>query len=192
MEIAVYGGSFNPPTRAHEAIVKMCLDLPDVEEVWMMPSGDRMDKHFGLRDTDRLNMLSLMQEECFPDEARLRVSRFEMEYVTRPSQTYRTVSALGKRHPTHHFRYVFGLDAYLDMPRWQEGERLQQSLDVLVVPREGLTLNSSTNLTAVLPKPVCEPVSSTEVRRSVAAGVPIDRFVCVSVASYIEECGLYR
>ena len=47
--IAIYGGSFNPPTMSHYQIMKMLVEEIDINdqpisEVWMVPCGDRTDK----------------------------------------------------------------------------------------------------------------------------------------------------
>ena len=48
-KIAVYGGSFNPPTMSHFQILTMVMDQIKVDgqkfdEIWMIPCGDRYDK----------------------------------------------------------------------------------------------------------------------------------------------------
>lgn len=48
-KIAVYGGSFNPPTMSHFQILRMVIEEITVEgenfdEAWMIPCGDRADK----------------------------------------------------------------------------------------------------------------------------------------------------
>ena len=48
-KIAVYGGSFNPPTMSHFQILRMVLEEIKVDgehfdEAWMIPCGDRADK----------------------------------------------------------------------------------------------------------------------------------------------------
>lgn len=48
-KIAVYGGSFNPPTMSHYEIMKMIIeevtvDGEPLDEIWMVPCGDRVDK----------------------------------------------------------------------------------------------------------------------------------------------------
>lgn len=51
-KIAIYGGSFNPPTMSHYNIMKMVMeditvDGSQFDEVWMVPCGDRADKKIG-------------------------------------------------------------------------------------------------------------------------------------------------
>lgn len=191
MEIAIYGGAFNPPTRAHEAIAKACLELASIDEVWLMPSGDRMDKQFGLHDTDRCWMLDYMRDEVFDNNPRLKISRFEMDNFPRPTQTYKTVEGLTKRYPENNFQFVFGADSYAGMPNWQEGERLQRTLGMLIVPRAGIEVPTVPNIT-MLEVPEASSISSTEIRNRAGAGLAIDGLVCQGVSNYIKQCGLYQ
>lgn len=191
METAIYGGAFNPPTRAHEAITRACLELEGIDEVWLMPSGDRMDKQFGLRDTDRRWMLEYMVQEVFDHDSRLKVSRFELDYMTRPTQTFKTVDALAQCYPDHHFKFVFGADSYRAMPNWENGELLQLRLGMLIVPRWDIAVQDAPNVT-ILDVITCDAMSSTEVRERVAEGKSIDHMVCKGVANYIKDCGLYK
>lgn len=45
-ETIIYGGAFNPPTLSHVAILQAVLEFaePTQSEVWVMPSGTRLDK----------------------------------------------------------------------------------------------------------------------------------------------------
>lgn len=48
-KVAVYGGSFNPPTMSHFEIMRMIIDdikIDDksLDELWVVPCGDRRDK----------------------------------------------------------------------------------------------------------------------------------------------------
>ena len=42
--IAIYGGSFNPPTVAHENIARDILELPEIEKIIYLPVGDSYKK----------------------------------------------------------------------------------------------------------------------------------------------------
>lgn len=189
METVIYGGSFDPPTKAHQAVIRHCLDRSVTGEVWVMPSGSRVDKQSSLKDTDRSWMLKLVHEEVFSKDPRLFVSSFELDYLPRPTQTYRTVSALKAHFPKHTFRFVFGADSYLDMPNWENGVELQQTLNILVVPRSGLEIAISNNVELI--NVDAGDISSTEVRNRVRDNLGIDGLVCAGVRRYIEENRLY-
>lgn len=190
MKVIIFGGSFNPPTRAHENIIDAALKLSGFDEIWVMPSGERIDKQYQVADKHRVRMLQLMHEEVFRGDGRLRISCFEIKDVPRPSQTWQTVAALRKDYPAYDFWFVFGADSYRDMPAWQNGRAMQAELNMLIVPRNDLAIPLTENAQLL---PVVPPVmSSTEVRERTAAGQPINQLVCGSVRRYIAAHRLYR
>jgi len=40
-QIALYGGAFDPPHKAHIKIANNLTKLPFIDEVWLLPCGDR-------------------------------------------------------------------------------------------------------------------------------------------------------
>lgn len=132
----IFGGSFNPPTLAHEAIIAACLELPQFkhDEIWVMPSGDRFDKSIAISDENRLDMLELIKHEKFNDNPRLQISDFEL-HLTRPTQTYQTVKELTENYKNRNFWFVLGADAYLSMPAWDHGDELMKSLHMILFAR---------------------------------------------------------
>ncbi len=42
--IALYGGAFDPPHKGHLAIIKNLNSLDFINEIWLLPCGDRNDK----------------------------------------------------------------------------------------------------------------------------------------------------
>lgn len=185
-DIAVFGGSFDPPTRAHSAIVRACLADDRFDEVWIMPSGDRTDKP-GLQSSGvRLAMLDLLIAEEFATEDRLHLSRFEID-MPQVTEMYRTYRALQTQFPGSRFWFVFGADSVADMHTWGHGAELLEQLPMAVVPRSGYVVPSEARTIrqlAIRPDSV-QPVSSTLVRDRIARRASIEDMVCGSVAAYI-------
>jgi nicotinate-nucleotide adenylyltransferase len=191
-EIAILGGSFNPPTIAHQAIIAACLKRPEFDEVWVMPSGERYDKDIDASDNDRLAMLQAMKRDVFANDPRLSISDFEMG-LPRPSETYRTVGALAAAHADTRFWFVYGADSYQTMPSWRHGDELRAKLSMLVIARPGYAMPESTERIRHLQMPeAVTHYSSTIVREAVRAEQRIEDFVCGAVARYIDEFRLYR
>ncbi len=186
--VAIIGGSFNPPTSGHEAIARACLAIPEFDEVWLMPSGDRWDKQQSVEDRHRLGMLVLVASQS--GDERLKVSTFELD-LPRPSQTMRTVGELAVRHADVSATFVFGVDSYWHMPRWSNGNDLQSNLRMLLVPRVGYEQPVASNVTTLNIGPRYLAVSSSQVRGRVAAGESIAGITSKPVREYIAEHGLY-
>lgn len=191
-EVVVFGGSFNPPTKAHEAIIAQCLDLPSYDEVWVMPSGDRQDKTMAATDDQRLNMLETVRQECFGADSRLCISDFELG-LPRPTETIQTVGALAVAYPDTRFWFVYGADSYATMDSWRGGTALRAMLSVLLLPRPGSILPPPHDRIRYLPAVDTERgfVSSTDARIALQAGRGEDRYMSEPVLRHIMNAGLY-
>ena len=83
---------------------------------------------------------------------------------------------------------LLGADQYAALDTWHDPERVRMLADIAVAPRDGVAIEGDAERIAM---PVVD-ASSTEIRRRVAAGEPIDGLVTPSVARVIAERGLYR
>lgn len=59
----VYGGSFNPPTKAHIEIAKYVNKNFSVDHFIFLPVGSKYYKNNLASEEDRYNMLLLLKEE---------------------------------------------------------------------------------------------------------------------------------
>lgn len=190
--IAVFGGTFDPPTRAHEKIIEYALDQPYLDEVWIMPSGQRLDKPHMLDDATRLEMLEVMKSQNFAGNPKLKLSDFEMN-LPQPSHTYATVQALARAYPECNFHFVFGTDSYWDMQSWEHGQWLRQNLHMLIVPRGGKMPSKTDKIRPFLvPEVEDMAISSTQAREALGRGDPIDKFVSKAVARFLSRRHCYE
>ena len=83
---------------------------------------------------------------------------------------------------------LLGADQYATLATWHEPERVRRLAAIAVAPRSGVAIEGDVERIAM---PVVD-VSSTDIRRRVAAGEPIDGLVSPGVARVIAERGLYR
>ena len=187
----IFGGSFSPPTLAHEAIIRMCLAMPGFAEVWVMPSGDRRDKTMSAGDADRLAMLAIVKHASFHDDPRFIITEFELR-LPRPTATYQTAAALNRAYPNTEFWFVLGTDSYDSMvtDAWEHGAALRSTLHMIIVGRDDSV--ADTGRLRHLPLHIPAGISSTAVRVKARAGEPLDGMVSPPVATYISGHRLYR
>lgn len=188
--VIIFGGAFSPPTLAHEAIIAELLDLPQFDEVWVMPSGDRLDKDMTARDGDRLAMLRIVGEQI-QSNSRLQISDFELR-MPRPSQTFQTVEALERAFPAVEFWFAYGPDSYMSMPGWPHGTELQQKLKVVIFSSGGPAISTLCETIRLHIPDRFGDTSSTQARRLVSDGVLLKKVVSDPVARYIRERRLYE
>ena len=190
MNIAVYGGTFDPPTVAHKAIIEKLAEQELFDEVWVMPSADRVDKPHMSPFIHRHKMVQAMAAEMVTHK--VVVSEFEANLGT-PTQTIRTYESLQNTYPSNTFWFVFGSDSYGDMHNWEGGKNLRKTMNVCVIPRIGYRTPHATDKRVVLPvvAAVEHQTSSTKVRELCHLHKDIGSEVVTSVKKYIQQHALY-
>lgn len=187
METIIFGGSFNPPTLAHSKIIEACQVQCPESEIWVMPSGPRIDKANQLDVDHRINLINAMIDEL-PNKTGVDISEIEIHDVQ--TRTLETVNKLNKQYPDREFKYIFGADSYASMPGWIGGQELQRTLPMLIIPRLGVAAVNLYNSTKYLEVSIPE-ISSTEVRQKITKNQCIKGLVCKGVADYIRQHKLY-
>lgn len=180
--VLLYGGSFDPPHLGHVMAATWALALEHFDEVRLVPA---FGHPFGKRLTPfslRCSMASAAVAHLGP---RVRVEPIEGE-LPAPSYTIDTVSALAEREPDVAWTLMMGADAWADRRKWKAWDALAARASTVVVGRAGEPDPDGVSAETKLPD-----VSSTEVRRRVAAGEPFDALVPAAVAAMIHRHGLY-
>lgn len=181
MRIGVYGGSFDPPHRAHSAAVLWALETGEVDCVVMAPSARHpFGKEAAAPFEDRLAMCRLAARPFGPE--RVEVTDIEARRDG-PSYTVDTLRQLAAERPGASLRLVVGSDVAAELDGWRAAEEVRRLAPLLEVPRsggaDGLWLGALPDL------------SSSMVRARIAAGEPVDRLVAGPVLDYIRERRLY-
>lgn len=163
-EIALLGGSFNPPHVGHLMAALYLRSTLAVDEVWLVPAFNHpFGKPLAPFD-DRVAMCEAMATDVGPW---LRVNRAESE-VGGEGRTIELLEWLLPKHPDTTFRWVIGSDILADLPKWKAWDRIQTLVQVTVLHRAGYPAADA------LGPPMVE-VSSSEIRRRFESGdVPTD------------------
>ena len=184
-ETIIYGGAFNRPTLAHQAILQACVDYaePRNAEIWLLPSASRVDKTIEVGRSERIEFCEALLRDVMSRTVRLGIETTELDR-TQLTETYDTVQELGSLYPTRSFTWVFGADSAASMETWDHGQWLKDTLSMLLINRPG------TALPDLGPRAVELPVeagnySSTELRRRLAATEPYEDMVGPEVARLI-------
>jgi len=187
-QVAVFGGSFDPPHVGHVLLVKYLLSIGVVDEVCIVPVFEHAF-HKPLTEFDvRLRLVEL----AFAGEPHVQVSSIERQ-LSRPNYTLNTVRALARQRPGVQLRLVVGADVLFDIDRWHKFDELVQLAPLLILGRAGVSHPSA-------PEAVLPAVSSSLVREQLAeqAAHPsaeneqmLRRLVPKAVLDHIIDEGLY-
>ena len=190
MRFGLFGGSFNPPHRAHRALAIAAVQQLRLNELVVMPAGQPWQKQGQpmAAGEHRLAMLSLQLQGL----AHVRVSSWE---VDRPeaSVSADTLAALQVQQPGQWF-LVIGQDQYARLSTWRHLQALLANCTLAVVQRGAQPIRAD----PALPLHRCETlqmppdtISASGVRAAIAAGADISPMVGDDVARYIAQHTLY-
>ncbi len=180
MHVALFGGSFNPPHVAHQMAAFYVLQTQQVDQLWLVPCFKHpFDKSMETFE-NRKGMCDLAAAPLGP---RVKVSDIERR-LGGDSLTLRTVKALQAENPGDRFSWIVGADLVPEIDSWFGAEELRRLVSFLVVGRAGHS--DAAQHSVELPR-----VSSSDVRARLAAGLPVNDRVPITVTQYIRNHGLY-
>jgi nicotinate-nucleotide adenylyltransferase len=173
MRIGVYGGSFNPPHVGHAMVAAWLKWTDRVDQVWLLPAFDHPFDKVNAPFADRLALCEAVARAVGPW---VRVCPVERD-LPAPSFTIATLTHLRALQPGDAFHLVVGADVLAETRSWRAWDRIEAEFAPIAVGRAGWPTP---------PGAIDFPdVSSTEVRRRVAAREPIDGLVVASTADRI-------
>lgn len=194
--IGILGGTFDPIHYGHLAIAEEARVTLGLDRVLIVPVGRQPLKH-GAHVATPHQRLAMARLAC-ESNAHFEVSPIEVE---REGLSY-TVTTLEILHAAGlgELHFILGADSLADLHRWYDAPRIIRLARIVAVARPGYSPDIEP-LEARLPGlraalitiegPQLE-ISSSELRRRVAAGRPIRYMTPDPVVEYIDRHGLYR
>jgi nicotinate-nucleotide adenylyltransferase len=198
VRLGLLGGTFNPPHVGHLVCAADALDQLGLDRVDLVPVNTPPHK-----EADHDPGVECRVELCrlaVGDAERLGVSRVDAD-VPGPSFTVDTLRRLHAHRPDDELTFIVGGDMARSLPRWREPEAILELAEVGVAEREGADraaisgdlegLAGARERIRYFDMPRLD-ISSSLIRRRVAAGRSIRHLVPDPVAAAIERAGLYR
>lgn len=188
MRLAIFGGTFNPPHHGHLGIAGHVLKETEFTTVLFVPTHipahkERSDQ---VSASDRLEMTRLM---CNADDA-LRVDSCDIERGG-VSYSIDTVADVLRRYEVSgRPGFVLGDDLVEGFASWHRVDEFVKQVELLVAHRQWPEEVELGFPHRYLSNPLVS-VSSSDIRRRVAKGLPIDGLVTEAVKRYISDKGLY-
>jgi len=200
--IALFGGTFDPIHLGHTSVATAAAAKTRVERVIFIPARCSPLKGFTPRagDSDRLAMIALAAAAC----DRFAVSDCELKRPA-PSYTLDTLRQFQQEYgPGTSIRWLLGADSVPDLVHWHRIRELIDECDVTTMLRAGYEPPDFDRFeplwgperVAKLKRDAIETplidISSTEVRKRLAAGEDVRGMLHPDVIDYIQRHGLYR
>lgn len=195
MNIAIFGGSFNPVHKEHVNIVTAAIEALALDKVFVVPTYSTPKKECApVSAEDRLNMCRL----AFKGIDSVEVSDFEISRGG-VSYSYITCEEFAKKFAHDKLYFIVGADMLESFPKWKNTERILNCVTLAACARESeeslqkalaVFKNNFQNEVATFGY-VGTAVSSSRVRALAALGEDISNYVPENVAQYIKDNNLY-
>ncbi|NDW03007.1 nicotinate-nucleotide adenylyltransferase [Jiella pacifica] len=134
MTVGLFGGSFNPPHDGHRLVAETAQKRLGLSRIWwIVTPGNPLKSHDGLAALgERVEMV-----RKFAAPARADVTAFEARYKVR--FTADTLALVMRRRPAMRVVWVMGADSMATFHRWQEWQKIAETVPIVVVDRPGKT-----------------------------------------------------
>lgn len=200
----LFGGTFDPVHVGHLRIALALAEAVGVTRVLLVPTGVNPLKPPPVASCeDRLTMLKLATK----NDARFEICERELHRPP-PSYTIDTVEARRANvGPAEEIHLAMGADMLGDLPKWHRAVALLRQVRLAVACRPPMTVEAvedalrelaeamkplglETLHARAIPTPLLE-ISSTDLRRRIAAGQGIAGLLPEAVEAYVREKQLY-
>lgn len=184
--LGIFGGTFDPPHRAHLAAARVVVDACGLDRLLLMVAADPWQKRGRVVATaaDRLAMV----EAAVGEDEHLVASDLE---IKRGGPTYTADTIEELRGAAAELFLVIGADLVAELPTWKRVEVLRTQCTLVIMNRGDV-------VAAPPPGWACRSVtvpafddSSRVIRARLAAGQSVDDVVPAPVRALITERGLY-
>ena len=170
----IFGGSFNPIHVGHIALAQAVLKQCQLDEVWLMVSPQNpLKRDWNLLDDNRRIALA---RQALADIDGIVACDYEF-HLPKPSYTWNTLQHLSHDYPDHSFILIIGGDNWAHFERWRHWKDILRQYGVVVYPRDQ---HPGTINVPLL------PVSSTDIRERVKAGMSIEGLVPQTIESDVK------
>jgi nicotinate-nucleotide adenylyltransferase len=182
MKTAIFGGTFDPIHAEHLVIAREAADQLGLDRVLFIPAGNPPHKRAEASYEHRYRMVELA---CAADP-RFVASRLEESN----DKSYSIHTIERAKDGSSVLFFIIGADAFAEIATWHRWEEVVREVEFIVVARPGHAIISPAGAHVHRLETVASPVSSSEIRRSLAQGqMPAE--LPPAVAAYIRAHRLY-
>lgn len=175
MNIALYGGSFDPPHLGHVHVVHAALKRLDIDKVVVVPAFVNPFKS-GTHAPAELRLKWL--QEIFDDDKNVEVSNIEVSQ-NRAVRSIETVKQFAAEYEKIYF--IIGADNLASLKQWYRFDELDTLVTWVVAARDKIEVEES-----YIQLAVDQPISSSELREQIE-DEHLPKEVAQSIKTYYEE-----
>ncbi len=155
--IAIFGGSFNPPHIGHQMMLMYLCYSCSFDEIWVNPVYHHyFDKDKYLISLNNRVEMSIMAFEKIDDKIKVKTIDIDNKF----SKTYETICFLKEKYKEINFTLILGEDNYQSRHNWYRFEDIEKMVEIIFLGR--MNVNTELKLPFKFPS-----ISSSEIRKDI-------------------------
>jgi len=159
VQIAIFGGSFDPPHVGHQTIAKRIIKKLDIDLLVVVPAYLNPLKVKSFLDAKtRFKLL----KKLFSKKENIKVSNFEISQE-RPVYSIETIRYMIEKYQPTKVYLVIGADNYKSFHLWSNYKEIKKLVTLVVVTRDGFEYEKKDDIKRLK---VDIKISSTELRNT--------------------------
>ena len=168
-QIALFGGSFDPPHYGHSVLMRYLLEILQADEIWCFPTYkhalEKQQRPFSLR----VQWLNNLVKKISPQ---IKVRSDEEFLVKQGSQgrTYYLLKHLINKYPEKKFRLIVGSDILYEQDKWFKFNEVASLGKLMVIERKGYPTDAKLKFNP-------PEISSSQIRAAIQEQQPIWPYV---------------
>ncbi|MDD4854394.1 MAG: nicotinate (nicotinamide) nucleotide adenylyltransferase [Sulfuricurvum sp.] len=175
MNIALYGGSFDPPHIGHVRVALKALEVLEIDKLIIVPAFKNPFKpSASVNGTQRLQWL----KQIFQAYPKIEISSFEIDQK-RSVTTIETVRHYAKIY--NKLYLIIGADNLATLDKWHEVDTLRTMVTLVIATRDGIPIPNE-----MITLSVNESVNSTDFRSSFGS-LGLDEKIENDITHYYKE-----
>ena len=160
MQLAIFGGNFDPIHIAHEAIVNKALDSLEIDKIIVVPTYlNPFKSSFHYEPNIRFNLL----KKVFNNNPKIEICDYEINQ-NRPVYSIETVNYLKNLYKPSKIFIIIGEDNIRDLDKWNSINELKELAQFVIFKRTGFENNKLKDFKTL---DINIDISSTQLREKV-------------------------
>lgn len=160
MDVAIFGGSFDPFHTAHEKIVSLALKKLKISKLFIIPTFLNPFKNSSFLDANiRLNLIN----ELYMNEKNIEIIDYEVKLNTKVS-TFNTVQYLKQKFNLDKIYLIIGADNLNEIHLWYNFKNLKNEVTFVVLSRDDILIENK--YIDFIHLKLEENISSSELRKN--------------------------
>lgn len=142
MQIAIFGGSFDPVHKGHEQIVKKALKKLKIDKLFLVPTYlNPIKSSSHLSAKKRFKLLKKLLKK----QKKVHISSYEIDQK-KAVYSIETIKYIKKKYKPSKIYLIIGADNYENFHLWKDYKKIKKLVKLVVVTRDGFKHKNPKNV----------------------------------------------